>query len=174
MSSYGGYIERLARKVEARLQDIETIYNFDLGDEFEVAICALLEDILPAKYGVCRGFVVAENGDKAGNDLIIYDKMSSPTLRSSISRQFPVKEQIPGDAVYAYIECIRFWMKRYKRKQPARPKRLRNCCSHVDIVLTRVSSRWAHLQWEGQRLAPGLPSTQKPTLLRSLRPQIFT
>lgn len=105
MSSYGGYIERLARKVEARLQDIEAIYNFDLGDEFEVAICALLEDILPAKYGVCRGFVVAENGEKAGDDLIIYDKMSSPTLRSSMSRQFPVKEQIPVDAVYAYIEC---------------------------------------------------------------------
>jgi hypothetical protein len=44
MSSYGGYIERLARKVEARLQDIEAIYNFDLGDEFEVAICAFLKD----------------------------------------------------------------------------------------------------------------------------------
>ncbi|KSW24183.1 MULTISPECIES: DUF6602 domain-containing protein [unclassified Pseudomonas] len=105
MSSYGEYIERLARKVEARLQDIEAIYNFDLGDEFEVAICALLEDILPSKFGVCRGFVVAENGETAGDDLIIYDKMSSPTLRSSMRRQFPVKEQIPVDAVYAYIEC---------------------------------------------------------------------
>lgn len=105
MSSYGGYIERLARKVEARLQDIEAIYNFDLGDEFEIAICDLLESLLPAKYGVCRGFVVAENGEKAGDDLIIYDKMSSPTLRSSMTRQFPVKEQIPVDAVFAYIEC---------------------------------------------------------------------
>ncbi|MGF6332064.1 hypothetical protein ABH909_004942 [Pseudomonas sp. BS3782 TE3695] len=105
MGLYGGYIERLARKVEARLQDIEAIYNFDLGDEFELALCALLEDVLPAKYGVCRGFVVAEDGTKAGDDLIIYDKMASPTLRSSLSRQFPVKEQIPVDAVYAYIEC---------------------------------------------------------------------
>lgn len=105
MGSYGGYIERLARKVEARLQDIEAIYNFDLGDEFELAICALLEDVLPAKYGVCRGFVVTEDGKKAGDDLIIYDKMASPTLRSNMSRQFPVKEQIPVDAVYAYIEC---------------------------------------------------------------------
>lgn len=105
MSSYGGYIERLARKVEARLQDIEAIYNFDLGDEFEIAICDLLESLLPAKYGICRGFVVSENGEKAGDDLIIYDKMSSPTLRSSMARQFPVKEQIPVDAVFAYIEC---------------------------------------------------------------------
>lgn len=31
--------------------------------------------------------------------------MASPTLRSNMSRQFPVKEQIPVDAVYAYIEC---------------------------------------------------------------------
>nr|WP_242070873.1 DUF6602 domain-containing protein [Pseudomonas mohnii] len=105
MGSYGGYIERLAKKVEARLQDIEAIYNFDLGDEFELAVCALLEDVLPAKYGVCRGFVVAEDGRTAGDDVIIYDKMASPTLRSSLSRQFPVKEQIPVDAVYAYIEC---------------------------------------------------------------------
>ncbi|WP_322740734.1 hypothetical protein [Pseudomonas saponiphila] len=36
---------------------------------------------------------------------MIYDKMACPTLRSSLSRQFPVKEQIPVDAVYAYIEC---------------------------------------------------------------------
>lgn len=105
MGSYGDYIERLAKKVEARLQDIEAIYNFDLGDEFELAVCALLEDVLPAKYGVCRGFVVAEDGRTAGDDVIIYDKMASPTLRSSLSRQFPVKEQIPVDAVYAYIEC---------------------------------------------------------------------
>ncbi|WP_236217276.1 DUF6602 domain-containing protein [Pseudomonas rhodesiae] len=105
MGFYGGYIERLARKVEARLQDIEAIYNFDLGDEFELALCAVLEDVLPAKYGVCRGFVVAEDGRTAGDDLIIYDKMSSPTLRSNLGRQFPVKEQIPVDAVYAYIEC---------------------------------------------------------------------
>ncbi|WP_225607752.1 MULTISPECIES: DUF6602 domain-containing protein [unclassified Pseudomonas] len=87
------------------MQDIEAIYNFDLGDEFELAICALLEDVLPAKYGVCRGFVVTEDGRTAGDDVIIYDKMSGPTLRSSSSRQFPVKEQIPIDAVYAYIEC---------------------------------------------------------------------
>lgn len=105
MSSYGGYIERLSKKVEARLSDIEAIFNFDLGPEFEVAMCALLEDILPARFGICRGFVVTEDGRTAGDDLIIYDKMSCPTLRGGIGRQFSVKEQIPVDAVYAYIEC---------------------------------------------------------------------
>ncbi|WP_414155929.1 hypothetical protein [Pseudomonas sp. BNK-44-a] len=42
----------MTKKVEARLQDIEAIYNLDLGVEFELALCALLEDVLPAKYGV--------------------------------------------------------------------------------------------------------------------------
>ncbi|SFI76989.1 hypothetical protein SAMN05444507_11123 [Pseudomonas syringae] len=31
MGLYGGYIERLAKKVKALLQDIEAIYNFNLG-----------------------------------------------------------------------------------------------------------------------------------------------
>lgn len=105
MSTYGGYIERLSRKVEARLTDIEAIFNFDLGAEFELVMCALLEDILPAKFGVCRGFIISEDGRSAGDDLIIYDKMSCPMLRASISRQYSVKEQIPVEAVYAYIEC---------------------------------------------------------------------
>lgn len=105
MTTYGGYIERLSRKVEARLTDIEAIFNFDLGAEFEVAMCALLEDILPAKFGVCRGFVITEDGRTAGDDLIIYDKMSCPTLRANIGLHYSVKEQIPVDAVYAYVEC---------------------------------------------------------------------
>lgn len=105
MSTYGGYIDRLSRKVEARLADIEAIFNFDLGSEFEVAMCALLEDVLPAKFGVCRGFVVTEDGRSAGDDLVIYDKMSCPMLRAGISRQYSIKEQIPVEAVYAYIEC---------------------------------------------------------------------
>lgn len=105
MSAYGGYIERLSRKVEARLADIEAIFNFDLGAEFEVAMCVLLEDILPAKFGVCRGFVITEDGRWAGDDLIIYDRMSCPMLRANIGRQYSIKEQIPVEAVYAYIEC---------------------------------------------------------------------
>ncbi|MFD0930436.1 DUF6602 domain-containing protein [Methylophilus glucosoxydans] len=104
-STYGGYIEKLSRKVEARLSDIEAIFNFDFGSEFEVAVCVLLEDILPAKFGICRGFAVTEDGQTAGDDLIIYDKLSCPLLRGNISRQYSIKEQIPVEAIYAYIEC---------------------------------------------------------------------
>lgn len=105
MSTYGGYVDRLSRKVAARLTDIEAVFNFELGQEYELAMCLLLEDILPARFGVCRGFVVAEDGEKAGDDLVIYDRMSCPTLRSNQGRQYAAKEQIPIDAVYAYIEC---------------------------------------------------------------------
>lgn len=105
MSAYAGYIARLSRKVDARLADIEATFNFDLGPEFEVAMCTLLEDILPAKFGVCRGFVVTEDGRTAGDDLIVYDKMSCPTLRANIGSRHSIKEQIPIEAVYAYVEC---------------------------------------------------------------------
>lgn len=142
MSSYGGYIERLARKVEARLQDIEAIYNFDLGDEFEIAMCDLLESLLPAKYGVCRGFVVAKNGEKAGDDLIIYDKMSSPTLRSSMTRQFPVKEQIPVDAVFAYIECKHSISDTdVLQKAVSQAEAVKNRCSPAEAAQTRTTWR---------------------------------
>lgn len=105
MNGYGGYIRRLSRKVLARLSEIEAVFNFDLGPEFEIAVCHLLSDILPSRFGVCRGFVVAENGQKAGDDVIIFDRMQYPTLRSSVGLQFSVKDQIPIEAVYAYIEC---------------------------------------------------------------------
>lgn len=102
---YGGFIERLSRKVEARLDDIEAVFNFDLGDEFEIAMCMVLEDLLPEKFGVCRGFVVSSDGQKAGDDVIIYDKLACPTLRPGSGIRFATKEQIPIEGVYAYIEC---------------------------------------------------------------------
>lgn len=105
MSSYNGYIQRLSKKVKARLNDIEAIYNFDLGDEFEIAMCYLLSDFLPERFGVCRGFVVSENGQTAGDDLIIFDKMFFPVLRPMYGNDFSIKQQIPIEAVYSYIEC---------------------------------------------------------------------
>lgn len=54
MAAYNGYIERLSRRVSARLTDIEAVYNFEYGPEFEVVLCHLLTDILPSKFGVAR------------------------------------------------------------------------------------------------------------------------
>jgi hypothetical protein len=105
MNSYNGYIQRLSKKIIARLNDIEAVYNFDLGDEFEIAMCQLLSSILPERYGVCRGFVVNEEGDTAGDDLIIYDRLSCPLLRPTNTIDFTIIQQVPIEAVYAYLEC---------------------------------------------------------------------
>lgn len=102
---YKDFAGRLSRRVSARLSLIEAQFNFDYGDEYEVAICEVLADILPARYGVCRGSLVTFDGEEAGDDLIIFDRVSYPTLRSSIAPNFAVKEQVPIEAAYAYIEC---------------------------------------------------------------------
>ncbi|KZE17835.1 DUF6602 domain-containing protein, partial [Sphingomonas hankookensis] len=102
---YKDFAGKLSRRVAARLSLIEAQYNFDLGDEYEVALCEVLTDILPARYGVCRGSIVTFDGQEAGDDLVIYDRLSYPTLRSSIAPNYAIKEQVPVEAAYAYIEC---------------------------------------------------------------------
>jgi hypothetical protein len=96
---------RLSKRLSARLSLIEAQYNFDFGDEYEVALCEVLSDMLPARYGVCRGTLVTVDGEDAGDDLIIYDRLGYPTLRSSLAQNFAIKEQVPVEAAYAYIEC---------------------------------------------------------------------
>jgi Domain of unknown function (DUF6602) len=105
LRAYRGYVERLSKRVHTRLAFLEAMYNFDLGQEFEVAVCHLLSEILPSKYGVCRGFVVSSDGEIAGDDVIIFDSLHFPTLRGSLGASFALKDQVPIEAVYAYIEC---------------------------------------------------------------------
>lgn len=102
---YRGYLKNLARAIEYRFNQISTHYNFDNGGEFEIAICHLLRDILPQKYGICRGFVVGLDDNAAGDDIIIYDKVRFPTLRLFSQETYDVKQDIPVEAVYAYIEA---------------------------------------------------------------------
>lgn len=102
---YKDFAGRLSKRVLARLSLIEAQFNFDYGDEYEVALCEVLADILPARYGVCRGSLVTFDGKEAGDDLIIFDRLAYPTLRSSITPNYSIKEQVPVEAAYAYIEC---------------------------------------------------------------------
>ncbi|RZL61700.1 MAG: hypothetical protein EOO93_12500 [Pedobacter sp.] len=102
---YNNYIKTLSDKVDRRLEDIFGTFGFDYGIEFELAICDILRSFLPSKYGVCRGFVVSESGDSAGDDIIIYDHERFPTLRINDKENYSRKEQIPIEAVYAYIEA---------------------------------------------------------------------
>lgn len=101
---YDNYIKKLNDKFQNRLRDISADYNFDFGDEFEIAICHILKAFLPEKYGVCRGFVVDKVGNKEGDDIIIYDKIKHPTI-NLYNEDYSRKENIPIEAVYVYIEA---------------------------------------------------------------------
>lgn len=105
MSNYSSFTQRLSRLVSARFSEIEAIYNFEFGNEMEVALCQIISSVLPDKFGVCRGFVINQKGNRAGDDIIIYDRMNFPLIRKSISTDFLLKHQVPVEAVYSYIEC---------------------------------------------------------------------
>jgi hypothetical protein len=102
---YRGYLQNLARAFEYRFEQISTRYNFDYGDEFEIALCHVLREMLPQKYGICRGFVVSVDGAFAGDDIIIYDSVRFPTLRLFPQESYEIKQDVPVEAVYAYIEA---------------------------------------------------------------------
>jgi hypothetical protein len=102
---YNDYIKRIDEKYKSLLSLINVNYNFDYGDEFEFALCHLLRALLPEKYGVCRGFIVDKESHIAGDDIIIFDQYRFPTIRLFDNMDFSIKQQIPVEAVYAYIEA---------------------------------------------------------------------
>ena len=102
---YDNYVREVSHRFEGALARIKAVHNFDFGDEFEVAICKTLRIMLPEKYAICRGYVVSDLGEKAGDDIIIYDRMRFPTLRALETDDYSRKEHVPIEAVYAYIEA---------------------------------------------------------------------
>ena len=103
--AYKNFVENVSKQVEGLFGYISTRYNFDFGDEFEFAVCDLLRQVLPEKYGICRGFVVTREGEFAGDDIIIFDSQRIPTLRSLDRNRWDRKEEVPIEAVYAYVEA---------------------------------------------------------------------
>lgn len=103
---YEDYLKGLVKQFNNQIEAIVAQYNFDLGPEFEIALCKVLRKVLPQKYGICRGFVVSEDS-LAGDDIVIYDRNSFPTLRFLPQDRYEQKEYIPVEAVYAYIEAKR-------------------------------------------------------------------
>lgn len=84
---------------------IQAVFGFDYGDEFEVACCQALRQVIPHRFGICRGHVVNQSGEQAGDDIIIYDRHVFPTLRLLPQEDYSRKEWIPIEAVAAYIEA---------------------------------------------------------------------
>lgn len=102
---YGEYLKELANTYQSALAKIRTQNNFEYGDEFEVAICEALRLILPAQYGVCRGYLVDSSGNKSGDDIIVYDRVRFPTIRLEAEEKYERLQQIPIEAAYLYIEA---------------------------------------------------------------------
>ena len=102
---YRDYIQKVSDRFVARFDEIDPHWNFDQGTEFEIALATTISDLLPAQYGVCRGFVTPPSGASAGDDIIIYDNLSTPLLRPPTGYDFTRKEDIPVESVYAYIEA---------------------------------------------------------------------
>lgn len=101
---YDNYVQNIAKSFDNALSEIETVHNFEYGAEFEVIICKVLRSILPHKFGICRGYAVNQHGDVAGDDIIIYDRFSFPTMRR-FGDDYTLKEKVPIEAVFAYIEA---------------------------------------------------------------------
>jgi len=78
---YNNYLKNISNRYSNLIGEISANYNFDLGMEFELVLCEILRKILPNKFGICRGFWVAENGKKEGDDIIIYDQIRFPQIR---------------------------------------------------------------------------------------------
>lgn len=102
---YDGFITDISQWFGTAIADIKAVNNFDLGDEFEIAMCKVLERVLPQRFSLCRGHVFSAYGDQAGDDIIIYDRMRFPTLRSLNATDYSRMERVPIEAVYAYIEA---------------------------------------------------------------------
>jgi hypothetical protein len=103
--AYAKLISEITSVINRKFETISANYNFDLGDEFEYAICDFLNLILPEKYGVCRGFAVTKSDEKAGDDIIVYDKERFHRLRLIDKNSFEKKIEVPIEAVYAYFEA---------------------------------------------------------------------
>lgn len=102
---YQDYLKNISKRFSSRFDEIDPQWNFDLGHEFEIALASVISELLPDKYGVCRGFVTPENSDPKGDDIIIYDKLAAPMLRPPLNYEFTRKEYVPIEATYAYIEA---------------------------------------------------------------------
>jgi hypothetical protein len=105
MMIYNNFLLKLKTAIENKFSEMQSTYNFELGEEFESAICDILSMLLPEKFGVCRGFIVPKTGNPVGDDIIIYDRQRFPLLRF-LSKDDPSKKQyVPLEAVYCYIEA---------------------------------------------------------------------
>ncbi len=99
------YITRLAKRFRKALDSIEAEHGFEYGPEFEMALCKVLGNALPDKFGIARGYAVNHLGKSVGDDIFIYERIRFPTFRGLHDADYSSKERIPVEAIYCYIEA---------------------------------------------------------------------
>lgn len=104
MAAYNDWVRKRGAAILRRFDEISARYNFDNGDELEVAVAQVLTEFLPTRYRVARGFAVTIDGEAAGDDIVVYDVHRFPTLRS-LGNNLGQKDDVPIEAVLGYIEA---------------------------------------------------------------------
>jgi hypothetical protein len=160
---YGDWLASVTRQFEDAFGNIEVEHNFDYGPEFEIAICNVLRTLLPRRYGVCRGFVVAKDGSTAGDDIIVFEADRYPVLRA-LGEDLSRKQKVPAEAVLAYIEA-----KRTLQIQGTGPQSLHKAASQTNavkaLVREKLEPRYRFNYFDlGEQViaAPGMPDFCNP------------
>ena len=96
--AYWDYLKNFAKRFQDRFDQIAARHNMKLGDEFETAVCKIIRDVVPNRFGVCRGYVVNDAAEAAGDDIIIFDRDRFPTLRLLPQNDFSKLEDIPVES----------------------------------------------------------------------------
>ena len=143
---YNDIIKNISQEFERSISHISAVYNYDYGVEFEISVCKFLRRFLPLKYGICRGFVVDRYGNTAGDDIIIYDQELYPTLRFlTPDNQFAQKEQIPVEAVYAYIETKYTLNPNSLKKAVQQVGNVKKLCYSRSGVIKGITKKGCHI-----------------------------
>ncbi len=141
---YLNLLQSLSRKIEFYFSEIEAVHNFEYGPEFEIALCKILKDLLPNRFGVCRGYIITGEGKQVGDDIIVYDRLSFPTIRMLGEENFSQREQVPIEAVYCYIEAKHNLELDPKQDNPKKDGTLQTALRQIDNVrlLQRSKRPW--------------------------------
>ncbi|MBX7133992.1 MAG: hypothetical protein K1X67_15070 [Fimbriimonadaceae bacterium] len=163
---YDGWVRDLAKRFDHKLRERRVTRNTEGGDEFEIAICEQLREILPTGIGVCRGYIVDMYGGKAGDDVIVYDAAHVPTLRG-LGGDLHKKDYVPAESVLAYIEAKQTLY--IKPKQNQTGQSIAKACSQVANIkaLKRAYTSRFDLNTKlreqfGIKTPPGYPERGNP------------
>ncbi|WP_129577788.1 MULTISPECIES: DUF6602 domain-containing protein [Sorangium] len=166
-SRYNGFVEEFDRLLGCRLANIRAKVknNFELGDEFEIALCRVLRELFPDRIGICRGYIVDRNGDSAGDDIIVFD---AARFRTPLAPES--KEEVPAEVVFAYIEAKYTLYAHAKVRASNLGQSLATACRQIanvkrlvraEVPLDAVTSRFGQPGVAVER-QPGFPVIRNP------------